>query len=203
MKTDEREELAALYTRRYEELGRHIKTLGWNTEADQRLRFDVLCDIADLRGASICDVGCGFGDLVPYLERRFGTVEYTGVDITPALIGEAQKLHPRRRFLCADILEDGFHEEFDYFLLSGALNYRVRDNWALTTAMMTHMFHHARRGIAVNFLTSYVNFEREHNYHHKPEAVFSFAQTLTRAVILRHDYPLWEFTIYLYKKESA
>jgi hypothetical protein len=66
--------------------------------------------------------------------------------------------------------------------------------------MLTLMFSNASKGVSVNFLTSYVNFQREHNYHHSPEQVFSFAHTLTRRIALRHDYPLWEFTLYLYKE---
>jgi trans-aconitate methyltransferase len=199
MQPDERQKLTELYETRYAELGRDVRTLGWKNEGDQRLRFDVLCDVGDLRGASICDVGCGFGDLVPYLRERFGEFRYTGVDITPSLVDEAQRAYPEHRFLCTDILESGFAEEHDYFLLSGALNYRVADNWRLTTDMLSLMFRLARKGVAVNFLTSYVNFQHVHNYHHAPEEVFRFGRSLTQWVALRHDYRLWEFTLHLRK----
>jgi trans-aconitate methyltransferase len=169
---------------------------------DQQLRFRVLCDVADLRGASICDVGCGLGDLVDYLQARFGEVSYTGIDISPSLVRKAAELHPDREFVCMNMAEAPLPTA-DYFLLSGALNFRVHDNEALTQAMLRKMFAAARRGVAANFLSTYVNFQRPHNYHHSPEAVFSFARTLTRWVTLRHDYPLWEFSIYLYKESQA
>jgi SAM-dependent methyltransferase len=200
MQADEREELKTLYETRYAELGRDVRTLGWKNSADQRLRFQLLCDIGDLRGQSVCDVGCGFGDLIPYLEERFGGFRYTGIDITPSLVDEASRQYPAHRFFCADILEDRFAEEHDYFLLSGALNYRVMDNWKLTTEMLALMFRLARRGVAVNFLTSYVNFQQQHNYHHQPEEIFRFARTLTPWVAIRHDYRLWEFTLHLLKQ---
>lgn len=203
MNREDREAIVGLYEGRFAEMGYDVRTLGWRGREDQELRFRVLCDIADLAGASVCDVGCGFGDLIPYLRERFGEFRYTGVDLSPSLVEEARRRHPDYEFHCLDILADDFDLRADYYLLSGALNFRVEDNWALTTAMLTRMFQLADRGVAANFLTSYVNFERPHNYHHSPERVFGLARTLTRRVALRHDYPLWEFTVFLYREAQA
>jgi SAM-dependent methyltransferase len=198
MKPHERESLVGLYESRYAELGQHVNSLGWNTRADQRLRFQVLGDIANLAGASVCDIGCGFGDLYPYLLERFTNVDYLGVDITPSFVESARIRHPSVPFICGDILDGLAIPPADYFLLSGALNYRVENNWDLTVAMIRRMFSLARKGVGVNFLSTYVNFQRPLNYHHDPEMMFSFARGLTRWVTLRHDYPLWEFTLFLY-----
>ncbi len=195
----EKEAIIALYEERYAKLGHDVNTLGWNATTDQMLRFEVLSDIGDLSNSSVCDVGCGFGDLAPYLDGRFTDVTYTGIDITPSLVAQASELRPDARFLCQDILADDFAERHDWFVLSGALNYRLEDNLAFSQRMLERMFALCERGVAINFLSSYVNFERELNYHHEPEAMFRFAKGLTRWVTLRHDYPLWEFTLYLYK----
>ena len=53
--------------------------------------------------------------------------------------------------------------------------------------------------MAANFLTSYVNFARPYNFHHSPGDVIGVGRRLTRWVSLRHDYPLWEFTIVAWK----
>jgi SAM-dependent methyltransferase len=149
---------------------------------------------------SICDVGCGFGDLAEYLAERFERVTYTGIDLSPSLVAEARERHPELEFHCIDLLQEPFDRRFDFVLLSGALNYRVQDNLGLTTAMLERMFGLARRGVAANFLTSYVNFERPQNFHHSPGEVIGMARRLTRWVSLRHDYPLWEFTVHLYRE---
>jgi trans-aconitate methyltransferase len=162
-----------------------------------------LCDIADLSGASVCDVGCGFGDLIDYLRDRFEQFEYTGIDLSPSLVEKGRKIHPGYDLRCADILQEGFNEPFDYFLLSGALNFRVENNWKLTTDILTLLFGLAKKGVAANFLSTYVNFQKPHNYHHDPEQVFAFGHSLTKWIALRHDYPLWEFTIYLYKTPNT
>ncbi len=195
----DRRRLIELYDGRYRELGHDIRTLGWSSRSDQCLRFDVLGDIADLHGCSVCDVGCGFGDLFPYLRDRFGDVSYTGIDLVPALVTKAAELHPTGRFLQMDLIDGTFGEPFDYFLLSGALNFRIRNNLVHSRAMITRMFELARKGVAVNFLSTHVNFERPANYHHDPQEMLAFAMTLTSMVTLRHDYPLWEFTLHLNK----
>jgi SAM-dependent methyltransferase len=202
MHSDDVNAIIKLYEDRFTELGQDVRTLGWKSEDDQRLRFEVLCDIADLHGASICDVGCGFGQQVEYLESRFGAFSYTGIDISPSLVRRAKELHPHREFLCANML-DAALPTADYFLLSGALNFRVHDNEEFARTMLRRMFDAANKGVALNFLSSYVNFQRPHNYHFNPEAMFSYARSLTRWVTLRHDYPLWEFSLYLYKDPRA
>jgi SAM-dependent methyltransferase len=199
MKPNEKSDLIQLYEDRFAVMGYDMRTIGWKGREDQQLRFDILCDVADLSGKSVCDIGCGFGDLYDYLGRRFAGVRYTGIDLVPSLIEKARELHPAADFRAFDILENSLGERFDYFLLSGALNYRVEDNMTLTRDMLAAMFELADEGVAVNFLTSYVNYEHPRNFHHQPEAVLSLARSMTRWVTIRHDYPLWEFTLFMYK----
>ena len=203
MNPADKKALISLYENRYAQMGYDVRTIGWRDRHDQELRFKVLCDIGDLSGSSICDVGCGFGDLLGYLGDHFGAFKYTGVDLSPSLVEKARQLHPSNDFQCVDIVEEGLAGRFDYFLLSGALNFRMEDNWRLTTDLLTLMFRLANKGVAANFISTYVNYQKPHNYHHSPEQVFSFARGLTKWVVLRHDYPLWEFTIYLYKEPQS
>jgi hypothetical protein len=68
--------------------------------------------------------------------------------------------------------------------------------------MIKRMYDICRQGVAVDFLSSYVDFQKEKAYHAQPEKVFSFAKTLTRRAALRHDYMAYEFTLYLYKDQA-
>ncbi len=199
MNKDDRDKVVALYEDRFKEHGANVKTLGWNTPQDQQLRFGVLASIGDLKGKSICDVGSGFGDLYGYLLDRAADIRYTGIELAPSLVDESARRFPNARFLNRDILDESFAERFDYMLLSGALSFRISDNLAHSRAVISRMFALCNEGIGLNFLTTYVNFQRAHNYHYDPEQMFKYARTLTPWVVLRHDYPLWEFTIFLYK----
>ena len=56
------------------------EALGWKNRDSQQHRFEELAQIGDLRGCSVLDVGCGHGDLYPYLQERHGEFHYTGID---------------------------------------------------------------------------------------------------------------------------
>lgn len=199
MLPEERASLVKLYADRVAEMGYDVRSLGWKSREDQLLRFQVLADIGDLSDSVVCDVGCGFGDLQPYLSERFRNVQYVGVDLSEELLTVARSRYPALKFAVADILDESYQETADWHLLSGALSYKLEDNLAFTTRMLAKMFALSRRGVAANFLSTYVNYQHPRNYHHDPADVFRIAKGLTKRVALRHDYPLWEFTVYLYK----
>lgn len=47
----------------------------------QKIRFKTLCEIGIQSTDSVLDVGCGNGDLLPFLESSIGKdVRYTGID---------------------------------------------------------------------------------------------------------------------------
>ena len=91
------------YAQRWEQYGYDTRALGIGSRESQEIRFAILTQIADLRGASILDVGCGFGDLQSYLEGKGIAVRYSGLDLQPAFIEEARRRHPAGEFHCTDI----------------------------------------------------------------------------------------------------
>jgi SAM-dependent methyltransferase len=198
---DDRARIVALYEDRLAVHGDDAKTVGWGSARDQQLRFEVLCRGIEPTGRTVLDVGCGLGDLVPFLDGRTGgNYDYTGVDLSERLVERAKQRFggERRSFLTADLLETDLGS-FDVILLSGALSFRVSDNVALAQSMLSRMFQMARVAMAGNFLSSYVDCRLDKNFHYSPEKMFGFAKTLTRYVSLHHDYPLYEFTLQLFR----
>jgi len=189
-----------LYEERYKSYGYDIRTVGWRDWPQQELRFRILTEPFDLNGKSVLDVGCGFGDLYNYLKKHFRLVKYTGVDIAPSLIKDAKKRHPGARFAVTDILKGDCKDRYDYIFLSGAFNHRISNNIVFAKKMIKKMFEISREGIAFNMLSTYVDYTKPINYHYSPEEFFGYAKTLSRFVNLKHDYPLWEFTIHIIKR---
>ena len=151
-----------------------------------------------LQGKRILDVGCGLGDLVPYIEDvTDGDFHYTGIDVAPSLIAAAKKKfqHPNVQFKCGDISSSLGESMFDVSILSGALNYRINDNIGNTEMVLSELFKITKETMSVNFLSSYVDYQEDKNFHYSPEAMLSFAKSLSTWVSIYHDYPLWEFTI--------
>jgi SAM-dependent methyltransferase len=149
------------------------------------------------------DVGCGFGDLHDFLERKGIAVRYTGLDIQPAFIEEARKRHPNDEFTCAGIEEFPSDARFDFVFVSGSFNVKFReDQEAWVFRMLRKMFAVAERGVGINLLSTYYDPDhyRADMFYCSPERAFTEAQAITRRVTLRHDYLPHDFTLYLYRK---
>lgn len=196
-KTD-RERIVDLYESRYRKSGRDVTTVGWGSVRDQLMRFDVLFRGLELDGKSILDVGCGLGDIIPYLDSRTGgNYSYTGIDVTPAFVKDAEKtfIGSGRKFIVGDILEMDDIEKVDIVVLSGALNFRIEDNVGHAHSMVQRMFDLSNEVVSFNMLSSYVDFIDEKNFHHQPEEMYAFSKSISRWVNMYSDYPLYEFTI--------
>jgi len=194
-------EVASIYNLRFDKHGRDIKTLGWGSESSQRLRFEVLLQGLKPKGKTILDVGCGLGDLIPFLEDcTGGDFSYIGIDIADKLVDNARLMHGEKKtkFYVGDIFSIKL-PSVDISVLSGALSCKVHgiEHYALET--MNQMYSLSKETACLNFMTKYVDFELEKNQHYWPEQVFAHAKKICKNVRLIHDYPMFEFTIQLSK----
>ncbi|MCW9034174.1 MAG: class I SAM-dependent methyltransferase [Rhodospirillales bacterium] len=203
MTPEERKEIVALYETRFEEKGYDISTVGWSSQEQQVLRFEMLLRGLDLKGKTILDVGCGFGDIIPFIQTvTKNDFKYIGTDISTALVDHGREKFgsDQCQFISGDILELTDLPTADIVLLSGALNYRIQDNVAHARAMISKMYELCTESVSVNMLTRYVDFEAEINFHHSPEDILTFAKSLSRWVNIYHDYPLYEFTLQIHRQ---
>jgi ubiquinone/menaquinone biosynthesis C-methylase UbiE len=192
-----------LYKIRFKQGLRDYKAVGWGSKESQWLRFQLLCEIGIIPSYSILDVGCGLGDLLEYLEENKITPEvYVGIDLTQEFIENCKEKYNSLEqviFYKKNLLEADYDQEFDYVFMSGAFNLKITNNWKIVEVALKKMFKACKKGVACNFLSSYVDFSQDKDFHYSPEKMFSIARKITKHVILRHDYPLYEFTLYLYK----
>ena len=95
-----------------QQLARHGATaqgMDWKDDASQRLRFAVLCDVADLAGRSVHDVGAGAGHLLDYLQEQGIAADYSGSDASRAMVAAARGRHPDVSFGLQSIAEEAGH----------------------------------------------------------------------------------------------
>ena len=198
----EKKELIKLYENRLKSYGVSARTMGWRDKKQQNLRFKILSEIGDLKNKRILDVGCGFGDFYSYLISKNKKPIYTGYDLSGKIIEKAKKIHPKTKLEARDILREGMSGKFDYIFESGILNKKISNNMSFAKKMINTMFEHCKIGIAINMMSTYIDFEEGFLFHYSPEEMFKFAKRMSKRVILRHDYPLYEFTLYVYKKSQ-
>jgi len=199
MEQIDKERIIQRYNARLEEFGDDIRTLASGSEERRRIRFKVLSELGLTSHSSVLDIGCGLGDFFSYLKRQSMRVQYVGYDINPRLIGIAQRKYQSATFEVKDIQVDSF-PIFDFIVSSSAFNLQLtgQDNYEFIEEVLRLCYLHARKGVAIDFLSSYVDFKSPDAFHYDPERIFSISKKITKRVSLRHDYPLYEFCIYLY-----
>ena len=204
------EEVKAICRRYYENAleryGDSPQGVNWADAASQRFRFEILAEIDDLNGKRIHDVGCGLAHFVEFLVERGIDCEYVGSDISSHMIQKAKQRLPKEQLYVADILNDVTPDwmRTDYLLASGVFHVKAaneRSAWQeFVETMLRRMFTLARKGIAFNMLTTYVDYEDSNLFYLPPAELLDFCiRNLGRRVVIRHDYPLWEYTVYVYK----
>lgn len=187
--------------------GDSAQGVDYNGKESQYQRFEILASVAPLEATSVLDVACGLGHFYDFLvEKKSRPSAYKGIDISPAMIKNATARHPELEFGVEDILEleDPPAPLYDYVVCCGLFHLRADNsdkNWnQFSKAMIKQMFKYARRGLAFNMMTDQVDFKVERLYYANPTEFFDFCRyNLNRRVCLRQDYPLYEFTIYVYR----
>jgi SAM-dependent methyltransferase len=166
----------------------------------QKFRFNKLAQIANLRGTTVLDIGCGIGDLLPYLTALYGDVDYTGVDIVPELVSRAASKYPSTRFVCTDLMTEPLPEKFDYALISGVFNNEVQHPTDFLKQLVQIAFRMCTRGVAFNFTSNRVNWIDRGMAYHDPVAIFQFCiDSLSNKVTLGHHYERCDVAVYVYR----
>lgn len=199
----ESDRIISFYSYLIEEHGIDIQALDWGNPKSQELRFTIFEAIGQLNEASILDVGCGTADFLCYLQKRNINAKYTGYDITPAMIEYARHRFPNANLEVRDLLtEPGTSAKFDYVLASGIFYLRQLEPMIYLETMIHRMFSLCRHGVAFNTLSSLAHKKTANEFYAEPAEVLAICLKVTPRVVLRHDYLIHDFTVYLYKEEE-
>jgi dTDP-4-amino-4,6-dideoxygalactose transaminase/SAM-dependent methyltransferase len=186
---------------------------GWPNQVGRETRFAVMLDLIPdgAERPSVCDLGCGTGELLTHLQGAGRDLRYTGIDRSAAALAIAREKHPDTTFLDLDLLADDLDLaglEFDYVIANGLFTVRadareteMREFW---TSMVERMWVVARRGIAFNLMSTVVDWTRPDLFHVSYDETAALLHRLAgRNVVLRADYGLHEYTAYAYRGDSG
>lgn len=191
------------YNQRLAKFGYSEEALGWSKNKNN-YRFEALITEwkSELTNSSVCDFGCGFGDLYQYLTTNHCTPKsYTGIDINENLINIGKEKYPDAKFWCGNILTDTFNDKFDFTFSSGVFNHKLsgEDEFEFIKNCMVSINSFTTKGFAINFLSDKVDFFTEHNYNANPGRIIELCYSFSNNIVLRNDYMPYEFTVYVRK----
>jgi len=204
------------YGRCFAEHGPVPRGVDWGPDAsDTALRYDrMLAVTAGFEGgaergagrATLLDVGCGYGGLWAHARQRGLDLSYTGIDVCAPMIDHARRAHPEARFERRDLFDgpgliDAHRHDFVVCngILTQKLDASIREMDAFARRVVERLYARCRVGVAVNFMTNQVNFMAANLFYKSPSEALTHALALTPKVRLDHAYPLYEFTLYLYR----
>ena len=197
--------LRSLYQRRWDQHGETPLALGW-TKGKQDIRFDILLSGLPVQDRSFLDVGCGFGDLVGTLRSHTQSYRYVGLDMVADFIAHANEKYgdDRASFRVSDFVSEDLNARFDYVLASGIFGFKLShmDNYEYIACVLRKMVDCATSAVAVNFLSDRVTFRRDTNFYANPGHILDIGLSLSRSVVLRHDYMPFEFSLVIFSEDG-
>ena len=184
----------------------------WPKKEDADTRYRVMLDVARFDPAppdnavpSLLDFGCGAAHLWSYmLQQGFQHWKYAGLDLSEKFVALCREKFPEARFYCGDVLQQDIAiETVDYLIMNGVFTEKrslsFDEMLAYAQQLLTTVFPLASRGIAFNVMSKQVDWERDDLFHLPIDTLAQFlTKTLSRHFIVRHDYGLYEYTVYLY-----
>lgn len=205
------ERLAEAYERFFADHGDTFRGVGWTkSQADTDLRYEVMLGVIKPDAVSpvaLLDFGAGLAHLYEYLQEhpRDVRIDYSGLEISPSLRDAARRKHPDLSLYDVDITRgtDGL-PEFDYVVANGVFTYKDGLDYdemvSFWRELLPPLFALARVGLAFNAMSKQVDWERDDLFHLPLDVMSSFVSAnLSRRFVVRHDYPLFEYTTYVYR----
>lgn len=178
------------------------RALKWKTPEAARVRYkNLVCDI-NFEKKSVLDIGCGFGDIIPFIEKKAQRFSYTGVDLVPEFIKFVKNKYPNFEFVERDYFGRPLKKKFDIIITCGTLNSNIKNPLKYRLGAIKTMFKHAREIIAFNMAGGYPqpkNRRENRVYYIDLLGILKFCLSLTPKVILRHHYRFNDFTMVMYK----
>jgi SAM-dependent methyltransferase len=205
-------ETTRFYESHVRRFGYGYRALGFGRRSSQEKRFGALAALGAFDGASVLDVGCGFGDFLAWLRARGVQPRYTGLDLTGPMVercrrrfaedgkeGSERLAEGSARFIVGDALAWQAEQEYDYVVASGIFGYHAKDTRRRIQPTLEKLFGIARIGLAVNFLSGCAQTRSPGRLYVQPADVLQYALRLTPAVRLDHTYMPNDFTLCMYK----
>jgi SAM-dependent methyltransferase len=199
-------EVNAYYTDKILKNGLTPQGVDWNSAESQNLRFEILsADINNYSSFSVVDYGCGYGSMFDFYKKRYNDFTFYGYDISEEMINNAKEIHKN------DINSKWYTEfndvpDADFVIASGIFNVRLENSekewFEYIIDTLNVINNKAIKGFSFNMLTHYsdVEYMKDYLYYADPLFIFDYCKrNFSRYVALKHDYPLYEFSISIKK----
>jgi SAM-dependent methyltransferase len=186
----------------------------WQNEQDADVRYQVMLDIipTTLRKEqpTLLDFGCGTAALYDYAKKKnIDHFKYSGLDISPAFTKICKCKYPDLDFFTIDVLDpDACLPIFDYIVLNGVFTEKIslsfNEMFNYFCLMISKVFSLCMKGMAFNVRSNHVDVMHPDLFHLPMDTLASFlTRNISSNFIIRNDYNLEEYAVYLYRRPTC
>ncbi len=208
------------YEKCFEQHGDSPKGVDWTREDQVDTRYQVMLELIQYREKSanvnqpvdLLDYGCGLSHLYEYIKKhKLNRLSYSGLEISPTFYEASKVKYPKNHYYLLDILsqvdEKKLDRTFDYIVMNGVFTEKRElsheQMFDYFKQVMRKVYPLANKGIAFNLMSKQVDWEKEFLFHVPlDDLAFFLTKELTRDFVIRNDYGLYEYTVYVYKNEK-
>lgn len=198
----------------YKDHGDNCQGVGWPNEEDLQTRYRCMMELIRFdthhvpkERPSVLDFGCGLGHMYDHVLENKINVAYSGLDISEVFYNKCREKYPDVTFYKADLLaeEENAVLKHDYIIMNGVLTQKINLSYdemlAYFKKLIKTVYQYCNCGMAFNVMSKDVDWERDDLFHLPLSTLSAFlTKEVTRDFIVRYDYGLYEYTVYVYKR---
>jgi SAM-dependent methyltransferase len=187
----------------------------WPNASDAKLRYSVMLDLVrchcERTGSPIdlLDFGCGAGHFLEFLrEQNITGINYHGLDLSERFIALCRNKFPDVPLSRLDVLApDAVLMTFDYVIANGVFTEKgdlaFDEMMSTVQAIVRKLWTATRCGMAFNLMSANVDWQREDLFHVPLDRLAAFLTSeISPHLVVRMDYGLREYTVYVYRQPN-
>lgn len=185
------------------------KGVDWPNLSDALKRYQIMLDLikfVDDDPKSILDFGCGASHFYEYLQsNNRNDLRYIGLEISENFYNLSKLKYKNNEYIVGDILKNPeILPNVDYVVMNGVftekLDLSFEEMEKYFHEMINLVFSKTKYGIAFNLMSKSVDWERDDLFHYPMDRLSNFlCRNISRNFIIRNDYGLYEYTVYIYR----
>jgi len=194
------------YENCYEQHGDSHLGVDWPNKADANTRYRIMTEgVEHCGGESILDFGCGLAHYYEYLIKQDKNYYYEGLELSKPMFHRCAEKHPLINFYNVDVLKEGWTiPKVDFIVMNGVFTEKLtlshNEMFEHMTKLVSLVFNNVNKGIMFNVMSKQVDYERDDLFHLSVDKLSWFIKDqLSRKFVIRHDYDLWDYTVYILK----
>jgi len=206
------------HERLFEQHGPTARGVDWADESEVPLRYDKMLavlqkDLVELpTEVSLLDVGCGWGGLLRHARSCGMPLRYTGIDVVGDMVAYGCAEFPDAEFIQGDVFELAGEGSYDFVvccaIATQKLSVTIPEFEAFTRRLIRKMYELCRHGVALNMMSTRVNFMVDNLYYQDPSELLAWLLSeVSPRVRIDHGYSslasgigkYYDFTAYIYK----